>query len=467
MLRAILLSLVLVASAVDVWAAGAGPGFGPGPGTTARDIRAQRAADGGLWRLTYSAQDDQGAVTALVFGIGPDYVLRQDGSGTRITDFTLDRIYSVAADGAVFENDSLHAQVAFRIHELQNRKELARVMDGVKSDKLQTMQDSFWAECELSMKMPNQVPYMVRRENNSLTLSRGDTVAVRAVLGDEAPSAVRGRLVRLWRHAMPLHPQMARELAESGRAPASLEVAVATPAKMGRVVMTLVKSEWVERADFPLPADAGIAPDQGAPTTVAMLAAARAAVRDQVAAPPLETYLERMRDSLGRGARFEATLWGMEAILAGQTDLARQCPTPEHRGEPCDTLRRALQAGLNDPRAQTVLGRGAVKADTPVPDLSDLRDAHVGRLLMSTRLVMAGVSGAKVEDGYRAALDAAPGVAGYYKDIGDYFQRRFQHPTAWKFYDLGRQLPGGREHPLLRDVNGLETKMRRDFPDLY
>lgn len=461
MLRAILLSLVLLVSAVDVRAAG------PGPGTAARDIRAQRPVQGGLWRLTYSARDDQGVVTILVFGIGPDYVLRQDGNGTRITDFALDRIYSVAADASVFENDSLHALVAFRIHELQNRKALARVMDGVKLDKLETMQDSFWAECELSMKMPNQVPYMVRRENNSLTLSRGEIVAVRAVLGDEAPSAVRGRLVRLWRHAMPLHPQMARELAESGRAPASLEVAVATPVKLGRVVMTLVKSEWVEQADFPLPADAEIAPDHGAPGTVAMLAAARAAVRDQVAAPSLETYLERMRESLGRGARLEATLWGMEAILAGQTDLARQCPTPEQRGEPCDTLRRALQAGLHDPRAQTILGRGGLKAETPVPDLSDLRDAHVGRLLMSTRLVMGGASGPRIEDGYRAALDAAPGVAGYYKDIGDYYQRRFQHPIGWKFYDLGRQLPGGRSHPLLRDVDGLEAKIRRDFPDLY
>lgn len=462
MLRAILLSLVLVLSAMDAWAAGAGPGV------TARDIRALRTAEDGQWRLTYDLRDDQGASSRLTLAIGPDYVLRQDGNGTRITDFALNRVYTVAPDGRHFDNNSLHADVAFRIHELQNRKALGRVLDGAKLGKLPPHLDSFWAECELSMGFPNQLPYMVRRDRGALILAHGDVVAVRAVPGrNEAPAAVRARLSRLWRHGFLLHPQMARELGESGRAPDSLEVRGAGMQGLVSRTLTLVKSEWVERADFPLAADAEITPDTGAPATLAMLAAARAAVRDQVAAPSLETYLGRMRDSLGRGARFEATLWGMEAILAGQTDLARQCPTPDQPGEPCETLRRALQAGLRDPRAQTILGRGALKAETPVPDLSDLRDAHVGRLLVSTRLVMGGASGARIEDGYRAALDAAPGVAGYYKDIGDYYQRRFQHPTAWKFYDLGRQLPGGREHPLLRDVDGLEAKFRRDFPDLY
>lgn len=461
MLHAILLSLVLLVSAADAWAAA-------GPGATARDIRAQRATEDGQWRLTYDLRDDQGASSRLILAIGPDYVLRQDDNGIRIADFALNRVYTVAADGRRFDNNSLHADVAFRIHELQNRKALGRVLDGARIGKLPPHLDSFWAECELSMGFPNQLPYMVRRDRGALVMAHGDAVAVRAVLGrEDAPAAVRARLSRLWRHGFPLHPQMARELGESGRAPESLEVRGAGMQGLVSRTLTLVKSEWVERADFPLPADAEIAPDTGAPATLAMLAAARAAVRDQVAAPPLETYLERMRESLGRGARLEATLWGMEAILAGQTDLARQCPTPEQRGEPCDTLRRALQAGLHDPRAQTILGRGALKAETPAPDLSDLRDAHVGRLLMSTRLVMGGAFGAKVEDGYRAALDAAPGVAGYYKDIGDYYQRIYQHATGWKFYDLGRQLPGGRDHPLLRDVDGFEAKIRRDFPELY
>lgn len=462
MLRAILLSLALMISAVDVWAAGAGPM------ATAEEIRAQRATEDGQWRLTFELRDDQGASSRLTLAIGSDYVLRQDGNGSRIADFALNRIYTVAADGRRFDNNSLHADVAFRIHELQNRKALGRVLDGAKIDKLPPHLDSFWAECELSMGFPNQLPYMVRRDRSTLTLAHGDVVAVRAVLArGDAPAAVRARLSRLWRHGFPLHPQMARELGESGRVPESLEVKAAGMQGLVSRTLTLVKSEWVERADFPLPADAEIAPATGAPATLAMLAAARAAVRDQVAAPSLETYLERMRDSLGRGARLEATLWGMEAILAGQTDLARQCPTPEQPGEPCETLRRALQAGLRDPRAQTILGRGGLKAETQVPDLSDLRDAHVGRLLVSTRLVMGGASGSRVEDGYRAALDAAPGVAGYYKDIGDYYLRRFLHPTGWKFYDLGRQLPGGRDHPLLRDIDGLEAKFRRDFPDLY
>lgn len=461
MLRAVLLSFVLLISGVEAWAAGGGPN------ATAQDIRARHAAETGVWRLTYAVKDDQGAVTSLVLGIGPDYVLRQDGTGTRITDFTLDRIYGVAVDGGTFENDSLHAVVVFRIQELQNRKSLARVMEGAKIDKLEPMLDSFWAECELSMKMPNQAPYVVRRENDTLTLWRGEHVAVRAVLGDEAPPNARGRLVRLWRHAMPLHPQMARELAESGRAPTSLEVAVPSPKGLGRVVLTLVKSEWVERTAFPLPADAEIAPDRGSPATIAMLTAARAAARAETAAPTLDAYLGRMRDALGRGARLEAALWGMEALLSGRADMNALCPTPDHRGEPCDGFRTALKGGFADPRAQVLFGRGAVTGDTPVPDLSDLRNAHVGRLLMSTRLVMGGAFGAKVEDGYRAALDAAPGVAGYYKDIGDYYQRTFQHPTGWKFYDLGRQLPSGQGHFLLREVDGLEAKIKRDFPDLY
>lgn len=462
MLRAALLSVGLVLSAAATWAAA--PTIGPL--ASAADVRARHAETSGAWRLTYTLSDSRGEETSVVLELASDYVLRQDKS-TQIFDFAQARIYTLAPGGATFGNDSLHASVLFRLHELQNRKTLSGALAAAKIDRPPPHLDPFWAESELSMTLPNQVQRVVRRDDNSLVLWHGESLGARARLGPEAPAAVRAKLAHLWRHALPVHPQLARELAAAGRAPASLEVPAAEGDRMGMRTYTLAKAEWIEQAPFPLPVSALPAPDQGSPVTIAMLALAREAARTATPAPTQDAYVGRIEDSLARGASLEAALWAMESVLSGSVQMERVCPTPQHAGEPCATLRRAFSGGMADPRAVALFGKGPLKQDTPLPDLSGLSSAHVGRLLLATRQAMAGARGDALKDAYRAALAGGPGVAGYYKDIGDYFARGYEHPIAWRFYDLARALPGHREGDLLSEIDRMEARLRREFPELY
>lgn len=463
MLRAALLFIGLVVLAAPAWAEP--PRISPL--ATARDIRAGHASRSGEWRLTYSAAGPQGDEAPVVVALASDYVLRQD-KGTQIFDFAHARIYSVTPGEGGFANDSLHAMALFRIHELQNRKVLSGALAAAKMDAPPPHLDPFWAECELSMVLPNQAPPVVRREGeNTLALWHGESLAARATLGPEAPAALRSKLIRLWRHALPMHPQMARELAATGRAPASLEVPVLGGDRVGLRKLILAKAEWIEPADFPLPETAVPAPERGSPATIAILGAAREAARSGARAPTLDEYVARIKGSLARGASLEAALWSMEAVLAGSADMAAICPTPQNAGEPCQTLRQAFRAGMADPRASVLFAKGPLKKETSLPDLSGLSNAHVGRLLTATRLVMGGGGGAGVENAYQAALGSGPGVVGYYKDIGDYYVRYYQHPTAWRLYDLGRMLPGHRQGDLLSEIDRMEAKLRKDFPELY
>lgn len=464
MLRAILLSLGIFLGSAAAWATSPTAG----PLATTRDIRNLHPRPSGEWRLTYKDEGGQKEQAQLVLTLAPDYVSRQDGKNTQIFDFSQARIYTLTAGNTSFDNDSLHANVLFRVQELQNRNVLSGALAAAKIDKPPPQLDPFWAECELSMQLPNHVSEIIRRDDGgTLALWHGETLAVRATLGPVAPEAVRARLGRLWRHALPIYPQMARELAASGRAPRTLELATINGDKVVPRTLTLGKAEWVEHVEFPLPATAERAPDRGTPTTIAMLETAQEAVRKGAHAPTLDTYFARMKDSLARGAALEAALWGTEALLSGRADLLSICPSRDYRGEPCDTFMQALFSRGNDARARTMFGKGGVPKDTPVPDLSDLSSAHVGRLLIATRKVMAGAGGKEIEEAYRSALTEAPGVVGYYKDIGDYYVRAYDHPTAWKFYDLARMLPDHNTMSLLVEITETEAKLRKDFPELY
>lgn len=464
MLRAILWSLGLFLGAASAWATSPTAG----PLATAQDIRTLHSQPSGEWRLTYKDEGGLREQSQLVLTLAPDYVSRQDSKSTQIFDFSQARIYTLTAGNASFDNDSLHASVLFRVQELQNRKMISGALATAKIDKPLPQLDPFWAECELSMQLPNHASNLVRRDDgNSLVLWHGETLVAQATPGPEAPEAVRAKLGRLWRHALPMHPQMARELAATGRAPGSLKLATLDDDKIRQRKLTLTSAEWIEQGAFPLPESAAQVPGHGAPATLSMLETAREAARSGAQAPTLDAYVARMRDSMTRGAALEAALWGMEAILSGTADLSRLCPTPDYRGEPCASFKLAFGSGMRDERAQTLFGKGGLQKGTALPDLANLSSAHVGRLLLATRMVLGGSRGGEIESAYSAALSAAPGVVGYYKDIGDYYARAYDHPTAWKFYDLARALPNYNGMPLLRTIDDMEAKLRKDFPELY
>lgn len=461
--RALLLALAFSFAAACAWAQPPKAG----PLASAADIRAFHAAPTGLWRLTYRQEDENGAPATLVLSLAPDYVARQGGgSETQIFDFATRRVYALAAEGADFHNDSLHAFVLFRINELRNRQMLGKVMSAAVPDKAMPALDSFQAETELSMQVPPGAQVLRREQaGQTLRLWRGDAMVAEAALGPQAPSALRPALIRLWRHAVPQHPEVARALAECGCAPARLEVQAAKGLEVGRRRLMLEKAEWIERADFPLPAAATLAADTGSPATQALAQAARQAAATGARSPDRATYVGRMHAAQEQGQPLEAALWGMEAVLASGLPPAKLCQ-PNSPEPFCQRFRQVWQAAASDSRAAALFGRGPLR-DTPFPDLSGLSSAHVGRLLVATRMVMGGAGGDAVEQAYLAALNAAPGVVNYYKDVGDYYCRTYRHPTGWLFYDLARALPGHTDADMLADIDRMEARLVVDFPELY
>ena len=172
----------------------------------------------------------------VAVGLGKDYHYIQDPRGLRLYDYRLRRIYSVDPDHH-FTNDSLYAEVWFRVSELDNRVRLRKMMQagGLPLDK-----------------DPVQRGDLAGRTR--WVVGDAEVAAVRFD-AEPVPEALRGGLRRLWGTVVHLHPLIADDLAASGKMPQELWI---TTQRMGQdpvvIHWQLTSRRWQAQAHYPLPA---------------------------------------------------------------------------------------------------------------------------------------------------------------------------------------------------------------------
>jgi hypothetical protein len=433
-------------------------------------VLARHAQDGGELQLQYTrdlgGQDPQ----TVAVGLGKDYHYIRDPRGLRLYDYQLRRIYNVDPDHH-FTNDSLYAEVWFRVSELDNRVRLRKVMQagGLPMDKVPISQDPFWMETDLGVVSRDLPPASVQRDDlegrSRWVVGAAEVAAVRFD-AEPVPEALRGGLRRLWGTVVHLHPLIADDLAASGKMPRELWI---TTQRMGQdpvvIHWQLTSRRWQAQAHYPLPAHltALPAPTRSASVYPEIFALLSRDVANHTVPPAQDVYASRARAAIDRGAGVEAMLSLIEMNLA-LGHPASACAL----GDPRVFCELAAKAG---PLLKSD-GRYAIGFARQSPDLADrpqfdsLPNAYLLKLLWATRPPGKGVVRENTERDLLMALKSSP-IADFTKDTGDFYAIGFEAFAAWQVWDLGRLMAGHVPDDLLHAIDSLEDQLYVGVPSLF
>jgi hypothetical protein len=219
------IAAVLSLFAVSSFAAGVTPLISPAAGSD--NVLGRLDAEPEL-RLHYRVERAAAPAEMVTIGLAKDYHYRSSPLGLTVYDYRVRRIFRVSSDSQ-FINDSLYAEVWYRRAELDNRAAIAAALNkgGIDVGKGLAGQDPFWAEAELGVTTSKFArPNLQRIESKDRIAWRtndDEVVAVR-YRQDAVPEELRPALRRLWPSIAAIHPQVADELAQSGRLPEELWV---------------------------------------------------------------------------------------------------------------------------------------------------------------------------------------------------------------------------------------------------
>jgi hypothetical protein len=438
----------------------------PAAGTD--EVLALRTKGAGELQLQY-AQDVGGQdLQTISVGLGQDYDRITDKRGLRLHDYQLRRIFTLDPANR-FTNDSLYAEVWFRVTELENRVMLRKTLQaaGLPMDKDPSSQDPFWMESELgvvSEKLPRVSVQHSDLDGRTRWLEGGAEVVAVRYDAEPVPAAVRGGLRRWWAIFAHVHPSIADDLSASGQIPQELWVTTQRPGKDPAVThWKLLHRQWRPQAPFPLPPHLSAAPTRPTGVFPDIFALLSRDVANQAAPPAQEVYVARAQAAIDRGAGLEALVFVLEMNLA--LGRAASACTPGDPREFCTLVAKAGPLVRNDPRYAIAFARQS-------PDLSDrpqfdsLPNAYLLRLLWATRPAGKGVVRQDTERDLLAALSASP-VANFTKDTGDFYIGGWEPFAAWQVWDLGRLMAGHVPDDLLHPIDSLEDQLYVGVPSLF
>jgi hypothetical protein len=460
--KAAILALVLEILGLP---AAAAPQMSPAAGSDALLARLDGEPE---LRLQYRMERDSAPTDTITIGLAKDYHYKNSALGLWVYDYRLRRIFRVSSESS-FTNDSLYAEVWYRRAELENRAIINAALGkaGVDVSKGLAAQDPFWAETELGLTTPKfDRPDLQRTETAdriAWRLKNDEVVAIR-YRREAVPGEVRSALRRFWPSIANIHPQIADELALSGRLPEELWIKqmVHGGKSFETAHWVLIHAEWIKTTKYPLPPGlAGVAtqPNGVYPQVFQTLAAA---VADQRKPPSDEVYHTRIESAIAHGAGLEALVWTLEMQLAAGANATCAAPSTS---EFCALAARAGPLAKMDPR--TAIAFAKQSPDVAVRSQFDgLPNAYVLRLLWATRPPGKGVKPQDSEADLLHALEASP-VANFCKDTGDFYARSWQPFAAWQVWDLGRLMAGHRSGDLLDWVDTLEAEVMRREPTLF
>ncbi len=439
----------------------------PAAGTD--EVLAVRLPGAGELQLQYARDVAGEALQTIGVGLGKDYDYVTDQRGLRLHDYQLHRIYTVDPANH-FINDSLYAEVWFRVSELENRVRLRKALQAaaVPMDKAPASQDPFWMESDLgavSADLPRPSVQRTERDGRTRWEEGGTEVVSVRYDAEPVPAAVRAGLRRFWATFVQIHPAIADDLAATGQVPQELWVLTQRPGKDAVVThWRLTHRQWRAQLALPLPPHlAAVAtPSRGGafPEIFALLSRE---VAQHSAPPAQEAYAARAQAAIDRGAGLEAMVSVIEMNLAaGHTATA--CP-PTDLGVFCTLAAKARPLVANDPRYASAFAQHS-------PDLTDraqfdtLPNVYVLRLLWATKPPGKGVARETSERDLLAALTASP-VANFTKDAGDFYIGGWEPFAAWQVWDLGRLMAGHVRDDLLHPIDSLEDQLYVGVPSLF
>jgi SOS response regulatory protein OraA/RecX len=431
-------------------------------------ILAARSGTQAELRLQYRVERDSAPPETVTVGLAKDYHYKNSAVGLWINDYRLHRIFRVQPDSQLI-NDSLYADAWVRGAELDNRAIISAVLKkaGVDASKGMAAQDPFWAETELGVTTSKfSRPDLKRSETKdriSWAFGKDEVVAVRYGQ-DPVPDSIRAGLRRWWPSLVSIHPQIADELAQSGRVPQEMWVKQMVHA--GKTFETphwlLIHAEWIEHAKYPLPSGLAAVPTESRGAFPEIFSTLVAAVAEQRRPPPEDVYRARVESAIGHTAGLEAYAWLLEMQLAA--GVKPECAAPS-ASDFCALAARVGPLAKMDPRLAIASAAHSPDA-ADRPQFDSLPNAYLLRLLWATRPPGKDVKHEDSEHDLLVALKTSP-IANFCKDTGDFYAGSWRPFAAWQVWDLGRLMAGHRSGDLLDGVDVIEQEVVRREPALF
>lgn len=466
--RAPILGLLILALQLWAWPAAAEPTLSPAAGSD--EFLKLRSDTEGELRLTYRQEVTGSPPATVSLGLASDYDYLDDGSSLAIHDYRLRRILIRQPDRR-FVNSSLFAEVWVRGAELENRVRVVRAgaaAGGLDLSKAPGVSDPFWIESELGMVHQSLPRPALRRTGDAASMiwqTDGGEVAAAQFREGTVPDEVRPGLRRLLATATKLHPAIADAIAARGQMPWDLRYKLVLPDQrtFGTAHWTLMKTEWVASARYPLPPGLKAAPAESRGAFPEIFATLAEDVTQRRRPPAESVYVGRIKAAVARRAGLEAFLWVTEMQLA-EGPVSPACP-PNDTKAFCQLAREIGPLAKEDPRTAIAFAPQApIAADRHKFD--DLPNAYLLGVLFATRPHARDADPAIDERALLAGIKASP-VANFCKDIGDFYLQRWDPVAAWQAWDLGRAMAGHRQGDLLDAIDTRESQLVLLAPSFF
>lgn len=288
------------------------------------------------------------------------------------------------------------------------------------------------------------------------------------------------RVFRGWmRHALPVHPDAFAAYAEAKAIPQQFSFVVVSPnsPEGRREVWTLVAVEDPE-AQFPLPG--GLEPGFDGPLAPVAEPAADALRAIENANPPASSDItgtaERLREQ-GELALAYLTLYQDSAHRG-------QCQMGDNVRAACQALGSLVASGLGNAEFEALFSglaglstgdsEAAYESVLPYLDAPGFAGAAANMIAGNELIAWAASAGADADlpdtDPFVLLANSADGDAyapAIYWHLAQAHLAANHADAAWAMLDLGRHIPGGAEHELLRQAGVVEIRLQRLAPEFF
>lgn len=447
------------------------------------------------YSLTQQKEKANESRTERVVILSEDYDLVTTDETQMLTDYRVCRVFAWKTTETDFSNQSCYADPAFRPLELQNRLLLAAIITGAMGKKKQSskLEAQFWQEQELSVQVEpsNPLTRKTTPEGTEWLLGKQSVAKISRTGTALAPNE-RQPLTRFLARNLTLHPQIRRDISDSGFLPARIEITRQALAEKQSTDIHVFTNVARGKSSYPLPAnlksDLYKKAEEESLSGRMWRSSLRAATgADSQGRPTLDTLIAQMKAASARKNSLETTLLFLKITQIYQGAI----------GANPETLQKiraaylAIQAelGTGDSEALWVAnklagdrGEGKEREDAArylvtASDLDKLDFGTFRYLTFNNLETMTKDSETwdpnikkvmpQPSDRFRIHIAAQPWGSNAYFDFGNQIFGGYDAWEAWQIWDMGRAIDPDAADALMGRITAFEANLRKQQPDSF
>lgn len=426
-----------------------------------------------------SASKSSPETYTLTLRLANDYLTEQRDQSPEllVLHFPTRRIFKIDTKAKTYRESSLHGHVAFRVNELISRLAIGasrraskqpgaawQPPPGVSAEMADRALDQFRAESLFALRLPKGSQWTDSPTATALKDGKGweliynnEPIVKFTPSEHSLPETIRKGLLHFLVHRCRIHPTIRDRIMETGALPEKLAYRSCDLPAEKLETLTLVSATPTPTDEVwkGIPADFAVEFDRDNPLDrVLEKLAKRLALRPKVDRAALEALVD---NALKKGHALDAYLaWYEHSSRTGEDKFeiaeriketnSPQIETLVHQDPPTpETFERKLRALDSIDRANLAYGY-----------ILDVQSGALLTLLNRT---------AEANQRFLKALDANPLLTSVYVLLGTNHFRAMETETAWRCFDAARLV--NPTAPSLADVNALEARFERDFPETF